>query len=291
FGLKALMAEARGRYLMFTKILFAICITCISLLVPGAGYVRAQNFVSAKVLASEGQVEIHRNSRGKLRIGNVAFKVEDELRPGDTIITGRSGRLVLGLSDGSQAVIAPKTTVVIQDLSPSPRTLFEIIKGKTRIQIEKLGGRPNPYRVNTPTAVIAVRGTIFDVLVEEDQTQVFVHEGEVAVASLASPDKVVFLSTGQMTRVLFERAPSLPSAFKIGRNDADFRTGGSGSNAGVSQGNGRIATGSPRPDPGRGGPSASGGRGVPPTQGGAQPQTGRGSPKPSAKPSGSGRKP
>ena len=260
----------------------------IGVLLLAAGSVRAQDFVSAKVLASEGQVEIHRNSRGKLRIGNVAFKVEDELRPGDTIITGKSGRLVLGLSDGSQAVIAPKTTVVIQDLSPSPRTLFQIIKGKTRLQIEKLGGQPNPYRVNTPTAVIAVRGTIFDVLVEEDQTQVFVHEGEVAVASLASPDKVVFLTAGQMTRVLFERAPSLPSAFKIGRNDADFRIGGSGSNAGVSQGNGRIASG---------GPSASGGsrpdlgRGVPSTQGGARPQTGRGSPKPSAEPRTSGRKP
>ncbi|MGH9838286.1 MAG: FecR family protein [Blastocatellia bacterium] len=278
---------------MFSKRFYAVCLICIvwiGALALGSSPLRAQDFVSAKVLASEGEVEIHRDSSGKMRIRDVAFKVDDELRPGDTIVTGKSGRLVLGLSDGSQAVIAPKTTVVIQNLSRSPRTLFQIFKGKTRIQIEKLGGQPNPYRVNTPTAVIAVRGTIFDVLVEEDQTQVFVHEGEVAVANLASPDKVVSLTAGQMTRVLFERPPSLPSAFKIGRNDADFRTGGSGRNAGVSQGNGRIAIGDPRPDAGRGGTTASG-RSVPPTQGGARPQTGGGSPRPSAEPRGSGRKP
>src|SRR4029078_7551238 len=120
--------------------------------------------------------EIRRSSDSQPQIQKIAYKVNDELRTGDTIITGKSGRFVLGLSDGSQAMIAPQTTVVIKDLSQSPRTLFNVIRGKTRIHIEKLGGQPNPYRVNTPTAVIAVRGTIFDVLVDGNETQVFLHE-------------------------------------------------------------------------------------------------------------------
>ncbi len=96
---------------------------------------------------------------------------------GDVIRTFKGGRLVLGLSDGSQAIIGEQTTVEITDLSRSPRTIFNLLRGKTRVKIEKMGGRPNPYRVNTPTAVIAVRGTLFDVLVSEKETQVLAHEG------------------------------------------------------------------------------------------------------------------
>ena len=144
----------------------ALCLLALAL-IPQRSFVAptalAQSPGSAKVIASEGQVEIRREGTGKLQVQKVAFKVSDDLFAGDTIITGKDGRLVLGLVDGSQAVIAPKTTVILKDLSQTPRTLFQMIKGKTRIHIEKLGGQPNPYRVNTPTAVIAVRGTIFDV--------------------------------------------------------------------------------------------------------------------------------
>jgi hypothetical protein len=181
------------------------------------------SLVAAKVLSSEGEVEIRRPSTGQPQIQKIAFKATDELRAGDTIMTGRKGRLVLGLSDGSQAVIAPQTTVVIKDLAQSPRTLFHVIRGKTRVHIEKLGGQPNPYRVNTPTAVIAVRGTIFDVLVDGDETQVFLHEGEVAVTNPSSPAQPVFLFAGQTTRISLDRLPTAPGTFKAGKNDGTFQ--------------------------------------------------------------------
>jgi len=263
------MIEARRMgeaFIMGAKILFIACITFASALIPGAGYAQAQDLLSARVLTIEGQVEIRRQLSGQARVQTIAFKVEDELGAGDTIITGKGGRLVLGLSDGSQAVIAPKTTVVIKDLSQSPRALFNVIRGKTRIHIEKLGGRPNPYRVNTPTAVIAVRGTVFDVLVEGAETQVFLHEGEVEVTNPTLPDKAVFLFKGQMTRVSLQRAPNTPSEFKVGRNDAIFQIS-------LNDGKTRIAVGVSRPDFGRGGSLPGGGakpdfgRGAPPTNG------------------------
>jgi hypothetical protein len=247
---------------MFTKIFFIACV--IGALIPN--HAQAQELVSARALAIEGQVEIRRQPSGQARVQSVAFKVEDELRAGDTIITGKNGKLVLGLSDGSQAVIAPKTTVVIKELSGSPRALFNVIRGKTRVHIEKLGGQPNPYRVNTPTAVIAVRGTIFDVLVEGDETQVFLHEGEVEVTNPVTPDKAVFLLAGQKTSVPLRRAPNSPSPFKAGSNDAIFEIK-------LKDGKHRIAIGVSKPDIGRGGPSPAGGskpdygRGVPPPSG------------------------
>jgi hypothetical protein len=229
-----------------------------------------QGLVSARVISSEGEVEIRRPLAGQPQIQKIAFKASDELKAGDTIVTGRKGRLVLGLSDGSQAVIAPQTTVVIKDLTQSPRTLFHVVRGKTRVHIEKLGGQPNPYRVNTPTAVIAVRGTIFDVLVDDDETQVFLHEGEVAVTNSSSPAQPVFLFAGQSTRISFDRLPTKPGTFKAGKNDGTFQI----------QIDRRVA-GDQRSNPQPGGRESGGrnnpdfGRGNGPSMGGARPDFGR----------------
>jgi hypothetical protein len=183
---------------------------------------RSQTLASARVLSSEGAVEIQRRSQGQSGLVKIAYRVNDMLLAGDVIKTSSGGRLVLGLTDGSQAIIAEKTTVEIMDLSKSPRTIFNVLRGKTRVKIEKVGGRPNPYRVNTPTAVIAVRGTLFDVIVTNKETQVFVHEGEVAVSSLAAPQMPVILEPGQKTRVPQDESPEAPSRFQFGRNNDSF---------------------------------------------------------------------
>ena len=250
---------------------------------------QAQTSVSIKVLSSEGLVEIRRDSTGKVKTQTIAFKANDDLFAGDTIITGKNGKLVLALSDGSQAVVAPKTTLVIQDLTQSPRTLFQMLKGKTRIHIEKLGGQPNPYRVNTPTAVIAVRGTIFDVEVTDDETQVYLHEGAVDVFNAGQLNQPVFLNAGQMTRIRAQQLPRPPGAFKTGRNDDVFRTSEMRGNQSGRGDNGRVAQGGQRPDNGSGnGRNPQGGQRQPDINdksrqpGGGQPQ---------GKPSGGGRRP
>lgn len=207
----------RNNQRLFSNLIPALALLCL------ASHAKAQDLVSARILAAEGQVEIRRRIPDQPQIQKISFKTNDEVHTGDAIATGRNGRLTLALSDGSQAMIAPQSTVVIQDLSLNPRALFQILRGKARIHIEKLGGRPNPYRVNTPTAVIAVRGTLFDVLVDERQTEVYLHEGSVAINNLASPDRVVLLTAGQMTKVFEERPPNFPNIFKTGRNNDVFR--------------------------------------------------------------------
>jgi hypothetical protein len=61
--------------------------------------------------------------------------------------------------------------------------------GRIRVHIQRPGGQPNPNRVFTPTAIISVRGTIFDVTVddEEEATVVLVEEGSVAVEHRLMP--------------------------------------------------------------------------------------------------------
>lgn len=230
---------------------------------------RAQGLVSARILSSEGPVEIQRRGEGQAGLTKIAYHVNDELAAGDLIKTLKGGRLVLGLSDGSQAIIGEQTTVEITDLSRSPRTIFNVLRGKTRIRVEKMGGRPNPYRVNTPTAVIAVRGTLFDVLVSGKETQVLVYEGEVAVSNQASPDVLVILPPGWSTRVRLARPPDSPSTFRPDRRDNTFepRPEARGPNGGPrgDRGDGQAPDGQrdargDRPGGGRDGPRDGGGR-------------------------------
>jgi len=261
---------------MLVKTVLFACLASSWLMIFGSAQNSFQpgtpGLVAAKVLSSEGEVEIRRPSSDQPQVQKIDFKAADELKAGDTIITGRKGRLVLGLTDGSQAMIAPQTTVVIKDLTQSPRTLFHVIRGKTRVHIEKLGGQPNPYRVNTPTAVIAVRGTIFDVLVEDNETQVFLHEGEVAVTNLSSPAQPVLLFAGQTTRISFDRLPTKPGTFKAGKNDGTFQFQIDRRVAGDQRPNNQPGVRSPggrnNPDFGRGNNNA-------PAMGGGRPDFGR----------------
>jgi hypothetical protein len=208
---------------MLSKKSTITCLLVLSMALLASTNAHGQTLASARILSSDGAVEIQRPSQSKGLLTKIDYSVNDELFAGDVIRTLKGGRLVLGLTDGSQAIIGEQTILQIMDTSASPRTIFNVLRGKTRVKIEKVGGRPNPYRVNTPTTVIAVRGTLFDVIVEGGETDVFVHEGEVAVSNIARPDATVTILPGQRTRVFHTQPPETPTRFQPGRNDGTFR--------------------------------------------------------------------
>jgi hypothetical protein len=122
------------------------------------------------------------------------------LNPGDRIDTRGGGRVVIDLSDGSMVVVAPDSIVTLKDYraAASLRELFDITLGMVRVRINHFAGKPNPYRMNSPTASIAVRGTEFSIEVDpEGTTQVVVFEGAVEVVSLANPERRVLIEAGR----------------------------------------------------------------------------------------------
>jgi hypothetical protein len=122
------------------------------------------------------------------------------LNPGDRIDTRGGGRVVIDLSDGSMVVVSPESVVTLKDYraAGSLRELFDITLGVVRVRINHFGGKPNPYRMNSPTASIAVRGTEFSIEVDaEGSTQVVVFEGAVEVVSLTDPDRKVLIEAGR----------------------------------------------------------------------------------------------
>jgi len=122
------------------------------------------------------------------------------LNPGDRIDTRGGGRVVIDLSDGSMVVVSPESIVTLKDYraAASLRELFGITLGMVRVRINHFAGKPNPYRMNSPTASIAVRGTEFSIEVDaEGTTQVVVFEGAVEVVSLTSPERRVLIEAGR----------------------------------------------------------------------------------------------
>ncbi len=135
------------------------------------------------------------------------------LQVGDELKTGPDGaQIILETPDGSYMVISENTKLVIDDFwSSNFRSLINLMIGKVRFFIQKQGGRPSPYRVTTPTALIAVRGTIFEVTVDQAQiAEVWCFEGQVAVESVGLSDREVILNPGRKTLVRPGEYPLTP---------------------------------------------------------------------------------
>jgi hypothetical protein len=152
---------------------------------------------AAKVITLNGQVSVLRdNSPWVLNLG-------DAVQPRQIIITGPDGFAVFQVSDGSTFEVFPNARVVFRENPGSWRDLLDILLGRVKVHIQKLGGQPNYNRVRTPTAVISVRGTVFDVAIEDedDTTLVSVEEGQVGVQHLIKPGPERILSEGESLRV------------------------------------------------------------------------------------------
>jgi FecR protein len=159
----------------------------------------------------------------------VALTAGSILNPGDRIDTRAGGQVVIDLSDGSMVVVSPGSLILLKDFrqASSLRELFEITLGMVRVKINHFSGRPNPYRMNSPTASIAVRGTEFSIHVDAlGTTAVIVYEGLVEVSELSDPSQTglveagrgVLVQTGQALR--FFAAPQGHAADQGDHNPA-----------------------------------------------------------------------
>jgi len=157
---------------------------------------------AAKVITLSGQVSVLRdNAPWVLNVG-------DSIQPRQIVITGPDGFAVFQVSDGSTFEVFPNARVIFRENPGSWRDLLDVLLGRVKVHIQKLGGMPNNNRVRTPTAVISVRGTVFDVAVEDedDTTLVSVEEGQVVVEHLQKPGPARVLNEGESLRVFKNQA-------------------------------------------------------------------------------------
>ncbi len=127
--------------------------------------------------------------------------VGSPVNPKAVIVTGPDGYAKLQSEDGSTVEVFPSARVTFRADYPSWSDYVQVFMGRIRVMIDHHLGA-NPHRVSTPTAVISVRGTIFDVtnLDQEDTTEVAVEEGEVRVDHRIHPGYVI-LHANESTRI------------------------------------------------------------------------------------------
>ncbi len=170
---------------------------------------RAQgDYVRARVESVTGFALISVGSK------SVALRRKDQVEPGNVIETGHNSRVVLSLSDGSQITVLPNSKVVLKNFlaASSARELLEIIVGRVFVKIRSAGGKPNPYRLSSPAASIAVRGTEFIVdVLQNGETLVLVREGLVEVWSRENPNNRRLVPPG--SRVLVRLGGDISSVF------------------------------------------------------------------------------
>jgi hypothetical protein len=150
---------------------------------------------AATVIVLTGSVSLMRDSTPW------ALAEGSPIRPGQLVITGPDGYAKFQVFDGSTFEVFPNSKVVFRNNPGNWKDMLDLVLGRIKVQIQKLGGQPNPNRVHTPTAIISVRGTIFDVTVDDgDSTLVVVEEGLVEVAHRRIPGSKL-VGPGEWLRV------------------------------------------------------------------------------------------
>ena len=144
------------------------------------------------------------------------------LLPPETTISTEDGRLLLRLSDGSDILVRPHTRLVLKQPETNAWRYLQLLLGRIHSQIQKhLGGTP-PLQIGTPSAVISVRGTSFDVEVDRrGVTQVDVEEGIVELDSVSGRGESVMITAGFSSRVGMESTPEVPRPTHDLRPDLD----------------------------------------------------------------------
>jgi hypothetical protein len=156
----------------------------------------ASNY-AAKVVTLSGQVSVLRD------LQPWALSVGDNVQVTQMIVTGDDGHAILQVSDGSSIEVYPNSRFVFRKNPGNWRDLLDVFLGRVRVHIEHLGNVPNPNRVVTPTAVISVRGTTFDVTVSDDDetTTVEVEDGTVEVQHALLGGNAAIVNAGETFRV------------------------------------------------------------------------------------------
>ncbi|MBO8156545.1 MAG: FecR domain-containing protein [Bacillaceae bacterium] len=107
---------------------------------------------------------------------------------GDYIRTGKDGFVKIVYDEKTEAVIGPGSEVMLSKLESSEeleKAALKLWSGKVYSKVKKVLNADEDYKVETPTAVMGVRGTLFLVTLDQENqsSSVLVFDGTVGVAA------------------------------------------------------------------------------------------------------------
>jgi len=125
-------------------------------------------------------------TKGDVELNGDEASTNDEVRLNDVITTGSSGFASLSFQTGTLINLQPNTVARLVTLFCQPDDEMCVIEmaadqGTITTDVRKDGTQPTDFRVQTPYASAAVRGTIFDLTASPDGLKVGVTEGVVGL--------------------------------------------------------------------------------------------------------------
>src|SRR5579859_1234925 len=145
--------------------------------------------VGSHAMAAEGGVWSVSKSSGEVWIIGTgaepaSLKQEDTLKPGDTVRTGRNGRVLL-MRGEETILIAPNSVIGLptQKKDGLSTTILQQA-GSILLEVEKRNVKH--FEVETPYLAAVVKGTHFSVTVNAASTRVEVLRGQVEVSDFKS---------------------------------------------------------------------------------------------------------
>jgi len=141
---------------------------------------------AAVVTALDGKASVF--NKGE-RTGK-PLKKRDKIRKGQEVKVGEKSRIEIKYPDGTVMRFAERSTIKIDDIAYDSKTQSKKVKvdlggGKLWANVKKLFTSDSKVEVKTVNAVAGVRGTVYRVNVDEDNSaMVKVYDGSVAVAGV-----------------------------------------------------------------------------------------------------------
>src|SRR3954467_5664394 len=135
-----------------------------------------------------------------------SLKQEELLKPGDTIRTGRTGRVLLKRGEESMMVSANSVIGVPSEKKEGRATTIQQQAGSILLEVEKRNVKH--FEVETPYLAAVVKGTQFRVSVNATGTSVEVIKGPVEVADFKS-GQIAQVMPGQHATVFAQGRPGL----------------------------------------------------------------------------------
>lgn len=102
------------------------------------------------------------------------------LQQGDSVRTGKDSSVHIVLENEDEIVLGAESHILISELAES-NTSIKLSSGGLWNKIKRFFGASDTYEIETPTAVMGVRGTMFHVNVDADDARLRVFDGLVGV--------------------------------------------------------------------------------------------------------------
>jgi prepilin-type processing-associated H-X9-DG protein len=182
----------------------------LALLIPLVGCGGGGEAIPCKISSVSGDVQVLRSGSTE----SVKATNGIELAVGDTITTGSNGSANLTFFDGSVMEIKANSEILVNELSTASTgsttvSLMEQV-GSTINRIGKLVDSTSKYEVETPAAVAVVRGTVYDMLVQQNGTTTL--KSEEGSVSFTASGVTVTVNKGFQSSAAMGGTPSTPSA-------------------------------------------------------------------------------